>query len=258
MKKIIYFLKTHFPKKLKYLIKRIICTNRLFNSKKRKEVFSNKRAEGLDTIPIFIISFNRLSYLKTFIECMEKRGKTNIIIIDNASTYPPLLDYYKTIEYEVIYMDKNYGHTVFFDLPMFDKYKDDFYIVSDPDVIPVDECPNDFVERFFDLLEKYPHVKKTGFSLMLDDIPDDTILGEDAKRLEREANNIFHRKDNCYIASIDTTFALYPPKTLKNMSLIPYSYSGMRTAHPYQARHLPWYKKVREITEEDIYYSQHK
>lgn len=258
MKKILYFIKIHFPKRLKCLLKRIICTNKVSFSKKRKEIFDNKRAEGMDTIPIFVISYNRLSYLKNFIECMEKRGKNDIIIIDNASTYQPLQEYYKTIEHEVIYMDDNYGHTVFNDLPQFDKYKNDFYIVTDPDVIPVDECPADFIDRFFDLLEKYPHIKKVGFSLRLDDIPSDSILGEDAKRLEEEANRIFCKRDDCFISSIDTTFALYPPKQLKSMQLIPYTYSGMRTAYPYQAKHLPWYKKANEITVEDIYYSQHK
>ena len=45
-------------------------------------------------IPIIINNRNRLTYMKMLISSLEKRGYNNIYIIDNDSTYPPLLDYY--------------------------------------------------------------------------------------------------------------------------------------------------------------------
>ena len=42
-------------------------------------------------IPIIINSFNRLTTLKLLVSSLEKRGYTNIYILDNCSTYPALL-----------------------------------------------------------------------------------------------------------------------------------------------------------------------
>ena len=51
-------------------------------------------------IPVIINNFNRLEYLKKLIESLEIRGYRNIYIIDNLSTYPPLLQYYNTCKYQ--------------------------------------------------------------------------------------------------------------------------------------------------------------
>ena len=42
--------------------------------KKRSLVFENKAREGLSDIPVFIISYNRLSYAKQMIEWREKKN----------------------------------------------------------------------------------------------------------------------------------------------------------------------------------------
>ncbi len=60
-------------------------------------------------IPIIINNFNRLDSMKQLIESLEKRGYTNIFIIDNLSTYPPLLEYYNTCKYTVFRLDRNIG-----------------------------------------------------------------------------------------------------------------------------------------------------
>ena len=47
--------------------------------------------------PVFIISYNWLTYLKNIIKDILRMGGTPVIL-DNASTYPPLLDYLKELE----------------------------------------------------------------------------------------------------------------------------------------------------------------
>ena len=37
------------------------------------------------------------------------------VFIDNASTYQPLLDYYKNCKYETVLLNQNFGHTVIWD-----------------------------------------------------------------------------------------------------------------------------------------------
>ena len=80
-------------------------------------------------IPIYIISFNRLSYLRQMIETLEKYQLYNIHIVDNASTYPALVEYLRKTHYKVHRMDKNYGHMVFFEAPEFQDVRENQYYV---------------------------------------------------------------------------------------------------------------------------------
>lgn len=229
----------------------------LCSPKRKKKIlleFEKQEKDGLDSIPIFLISFNRLSYLKLMIENLEKKNKKNIIVIDNASTYPPLLAYYKQIPYKVIYMEKNGGYKCFWENHAFDEYRKSFYIVSDPDLEILDECPSDFVEEFFRILKKYPFLRKVGFSLKIDDLPRDNKLAMDAYSWEKQFYKHFFKKQNAYYAILDTTFALYSPD-----SVAPHRFGeAFRKGYPYQVRHLPWYKNQSLITDEDKYYAEHK
>ena len=60
-------------------------------------------------IPIIINNYNRLTMLKKLIDSLTSRGYTNIVILDNQSTYPPLLEWYAECQFEVIRLPKNYG-----------------------------------------------------------------------------------------------------------------------------------------------------
>ncbi len=220
----------------------------------RRKAFLKQEQEGMFTIPVFVISFNQLTYVKQMVEGLEKMGCRRIIIIDNASTYKPLLEYYTTIDHEVIRMDKNWKHTVFWDAPELQKFRNDFYVVTDPD-LDISQCPSDSIRVLFDVLKKYPYIRKAGFSLRLDDLPEDTESYQNIMAWEQQFNRFYDRKRNIYFAKIDTTFALYLPESLV---LNENFFSAVRTGAPYQARHLPWYKRPAEATNEDIFYYDHK
>jgi len=188
-------------------------------------------------IPIFIISFNRLNDLKQIISRLEEDGYRNLHIIDNASTDKKLLYYLEHIPYQVHFMGKNYGHMVFWQSGIFkDIIESQYYVVTDPDVIPIKECPDDYVEYFYRILNQYPDKQKVGFSLKIDDLPDKFRYKTDVIRWE----SFFYDKKLSmspllFDAEIDTTFALYRPGKIKNF------FYAIRTGYPYTARHLGWY-----------------
>ncbi|WP_179346233.1 glycosyltransferase family protein [Winogradskyella ursingii] len=206
------------------------------------------------SIPIVIISFNQLYYLKQLIDFLKKHGYYNIVILDNNSTYPPLLDYLKIIDNQVKIhrLEENYGHRVFWEnKQLFNTYAKGYYVVTDPDIVPVDACPEDFLYHFKTIIDANAHVNKVGFSLKIDDIPETnkekaTILNWEKQFWEKQT------KSGNYIAKIDTTFALYRSRKIYPISLD--FFKAIRTIFPYIAKHGGWYIDSENLTKEQEYY----
>lgn len=205
--------------------------------------------DSISEIPIFIICFERVNTLKVLVQWLERAGHTKIIFLDNDSTYKPLLEYYEQSPYQVIRLYRNVGHTGPWSLGAIRMLvPDQYYIVTDPDVIPNEDCPTDAISHFLDLHKKNPSHIKVGFGLKIDDLPDYYPLKQSVIEWEGQfwKDELTH---NVFEAGLDTTFALYKPFT--------YFYTlnpSLRTGEPYTARHMPWYANPLEQTEEDRYY----
>ena len=199
--------------------------------------------------PVFIICRDRLSSMLNLIKWLEKARLTNIIIIDNDSLYPPLVDFLETTKYQVVKTGKNIGHDVLWKEGIIKTLcPHDFYIVSDPDVIPEESCPIDAVKYFYSLHAKYFDYKKVGFGLKINDLPD--CYSQKYYVMEWESQ--FWKNEvepSVFEAGIDTTFALYKPHTF-NYIIHP----SLRTGLPYLARHTPWYVNSKIINEEEAFY----
>ena len=137
----------------------------------RETVSPSKIQTGKD-IPIIINNFNRLTSLQQLLDALTIRGYTNIYILDNASTYPPLLDYYDTCPFPVLRLSENLGFKALWKSPLRKRFCRDYYIYTDSDVVPVKECPNDFIDYFLRELKRHPLARKIGFSLRIDNLPD--------------------------------------------------------------------------------------
>ena len=205
------------------------------------------------SIPIIIISFNQLKYLKQLVNFLLKHEYSNIVILDNKSTYKPLLDYFESIEKQVTIhrLQKNIGHLSFWESEaIFKKYSKGYYAVTDADIVPVEDCPDQFLSEFRKLLDEAYDRTKIGFSLKIDDILETNPNKEKIVQWESQywKSKI---KRTVFKAEIDTTFALYRPNykyQLKHFT------KGWRTDYPIQARHGGWYIDINNLTEEQQYY----
>ena len=112
---------------------------------------------SLDQYPIFIICRDRVSDLALLVSWLEKVGQEKIYFIDNASTYEPLLDYYKDTPHNVIYMGWNSGHTGIWNVGTLGEIlgADQHFVVTDPDIVPTEECPDNALDYFRELSEFY-------------------------------------------------------------------------------------------------------
>ena len=219
-------------------------------------LFFTAKEEDIYKIPIIINNRNRFLCLKAQINALVNRGYTNIYIIDNASSYPPLLDYYEhECPYQVFRLNQNLGHLALWKSGIIKQFRKDYFVYTDPDIIPSEACPADFMDVFLQVMKKYPLVEKVGFALKIDDLPDTFDKKEKVVSWEKQ----FWKKkvsDNppLYKAAIDTTFALYRPFYLLGGNL---KSPHIRVGGAYEAKHWPWYSDSSHLSEEDIYYIQH-
>ena len=209
-----------------------------------------KRIKNYKRIPIIINNYNRLTYLKLLIDSLTLRGYENIYILDNKSTYPPLMEYYKHCPHTVIYLKDNLGYKALWKSDIYNKFKNSYYVYTDSDMEIPKECPENFLQHFLDILNKYPMAQKVGFSIEIDDLPDHFINKD--KVIEHESS--FWKKEvepGVYRAQIDTTFALYRPYCKGEADIFHEVY---RTGKPYTIKHLPWYVDTHNMSEEELYY----
>lgn len=202
--------------------------------------------------PVFIICRDRVTYTKELVAWLEKVGQEEIYLVDNESTYEPLLDWYKQQPHQVIHMGGNTGHTGVWNCGVIEKFAQDRrFIVTDPDVIPTEYCPLDAIDKFDELLDRYEDRQKVGFSLKLDDIPDHFRFKQDVLGHELRYQAWAGPEPWLSYAPIDTTFALYRVGATQDISF------SCRTRAPYEARHMSWYINSNDPGEEEEYYITH-
>ncbi|MEO7369829.1 MAG: glycosyltransferase family 2 protein [Ilumatobacteraceae bacterium] len=200
--------------------------------------------------PIFIVVRDLLSPLQQLLAWLERAGHERVILIDNASAYPAMVDFLSSTSHLVVRCGWNMGHrSPWLSGAVFDFAHDEQYVVTDPDIVPDDACPLDAIDHFAEVMAAHPEVHRVGFGLRIDDLPDhyapkpDVIAWESPFWRQEIAPGLFS-------APIDTTFAL-------SRVARPSSMPSIRTGPPYVARHLPWYDDSASPTDEMTYYREH-
>ena len=207
-------------------------------------------------IPVIINNYNRLSDPVHLLAWLRRAGTRRIVIVDNASDYPPLLAWYATLggfsgDLRVIRLASNIGAKAIWDLNLLQSLSIfTEYVYTDSDVIPANYCPFDAIGHLQAILKTNISTQKVGLGLRLDNLPAnyrhrDAVLLWEQQFWRRPA------APGLMFAEVDTTFALYRPQTGHQQSP-----DNLRTTWPYVAEHRGWYSDSANATEEDAHYAR--
>jgi SAM-dependent methyltransferase len=210
-------------------------------------------SENFFLTPIFIQNFNQLSYLRKLLNWLLAAGYKNICIIDNNSTYAPLLQFYtdveSSLEITVLRRKENGSKTTLWEGQFLERFGvTGPFVYTDSDIVPDEACPIDVVGRLASLLRDHPQIFKAGPGLRIDNLPTSYRFCQEVTAWEKQ----FWMAPVCrgaFLSAIDTAFALYRPNS--TFALRP----ALRTGWPYLARHETWYQDSENLSEEQRYYA---
>lgn len=202
----------------------------------------------------FIIFRDRVTYAHLCLTALTEAG-LEPVVIDHGSTWSAALVWLEHLEAAgVPVLRRGGGHRPqsMWEWELFrEACGGGRYIVTDPDVVPSQDCPGDWPARLSALLDRFPK-PKAGLGLRLDRIPlhyqrRDHVLSWERQFWQRPL------ADGVYDADIDTTLALYRP-----LGEVPgFSQSAVRTGPPYVADHLAWYEDLERLASDLRYYHEH-
>lgn len=197
----------------------------------------------------FINNRDYVTWPRAMTEKLQSQGH-EVIIVDNASTYGPLLEWYASNPCQVVRLDKNKGHTAVWDV-FGRSLIGTKYVVSDPD-LDISALPRDWADRMLAVLKR--RGPKVGLTLDDHGIPPTNPAWTEDRFCDYPDG---YHKDNRgdiieWIDSVpvharptDTTFALCSKHT--------YAVDGVRIGAPYIARHNPWHI-VPKLTNDPRYH----
>lgn len=196
--------------------------------------------------PIYLTNMNRLTTTKKMVEDLFRmNGNADITIIDNASTYPPLLEWYKEVEKDIkiIRHDVNRGPWSFFYSGIHSKVESDHYVYSDADLELNPDMPYNWQEIMFDVIHRYN--RKASLALRISDLPE----GDLKARILNHQNICWYptEEKDVFLAITDMTFTM-------DIKAAGYRYESMRLAGNFECRHAPWYLDFDNLPEEEKYY----
>lgn len=198
-------------------------------------------------IPCYITNRDLLDSPRAMVSHLQQCQEVGeIFIVDCASTYGPLLEWYQDCPATVI-RSENLGPRA----PWAHRqHISDYYFVTDGD-LDLSGVPTDFLVRLREGLIAHPERIKAGLSLRIDDLPPELPLT--AGVIDMEQYYWTHQVgDDWYDAPIDTTAALYRDE---------HEWGGygpaLRAKPPYTAKHIAWYLRPGHIPADWRYYLDH-
>jgi len=213
---------------------------------------------------VYINNRDLLTWPRSMARVLRQQGHTPLII-DNASTYGPLLEWYKREEpgIGVIRLMDNLGHKALFELGCVDLREP--FVLTDPD-LDISMLPPDWPEVLQRGLDCFP--VKCGLSLDDSAVPtrnpafrlDDFYVPPGSHPVWRYPLVTAGTKGldvTYYNYPVDTTFALYRAGTREHRI------EGTRAGRPYCVRHLPWHivldrdhlePSLQILMNEELYY----
>lgn len=201
-------------------------------------------------IPCYVNTFNRLTTTRKLCDQVVDLGGMPIVI-DNASDWQPLLDWYDHCPYRVARLTENMGHHAPWKCGIMSEYDAPYYIVTDCD-LDLEGIPGDALDVLQEPFGWNVGIIKSGFSLKLDDLPEWQVA------VRQWESRWWRRKiyGRWYDSLIDTTFAMYQRSTPVETATKVVGVRAVRSASPYTARHMPWYLDGDNLDAENQHYYQ--
>jgi len=197
-------------------------------------------------LKVIIINRNLYTWPKAMVDWLNQ-FPVDVHIVDNASTYEPLLEWYKTNPCNIIKLETNQGHMCFYGGEVgkvLERGK--HFVISDPD-LDLSGVPHDWIDVMHETMEEYKEYNKVGLSLELEDLDlENNVVSGYAKRHESQFWST-PINEKLFKAAVDTTFCLHRAD-------MGHSYAGIRLNRPYTARHLPWYVDPNNVDAEYQFY----
>ena len=202
----------------------------------------------------FIIFRDRVSYAQRCYAALLAAG-LEPVVVDHGSSWVAALTWLSSLERDGLpVLQRGGGHhpqKLWHWEPFREACGDSRYIVTDPDVVPSEDCPADWPDVLGEALDRTGR-PKAGLGLRLDRIPAHYQRRQQA--LEWEAQFWKDPLDGgLYDAIVDTTLALYRPLTESPS----FEVTAVRTGPPYVADHLAWYEDLGNLTPELAHYHEH-
>ena len=213
--------------------------------------FDVDNSDACFDIPIFINNRDRVECLSKLIDWLLEAGYRRIYILDQDSTYPPLIEFYETFRQDSrihILRMENLGYKCIWDSRILETLNIQTpYVYTDSDVLPI--CGKNIVQELLRTLKQIPSAKKVGAKLICDDI---TFWNAEEIRKSQSA---FYNADrlilpDVYCSQVDTTFAVY--RNFRHYSLRTSVIRG-----DLEIRHLPWYYDLQNLPPDEKYYIEH-
>ena len=213
------------------------------------------------------MSWNLLESTKKMAEFFVECGHEPVIV-DNCSTYPPLLEWLETCPYKVVStkgIELSTFNRFVWEIPDLLADTGNYYGVTDCD-LGFNGVPKDFCEVLTSHIERSPSILKCGLSIRLSDLPNNPY----ADRYKEAEKNNWSKEDQYgfFGIPVDTTFAIYSKERCNNIAdmwrpadyPVPesfldnfYFYRSHRSPEPYTVKHIQWYADINNLNEEQLY-----
>jgi len=169
----------------------------------------------------------------------------DIIVVDNESTYPPLIHWYDRQNIVRVVKCSNLGHAGAWISGVVEELDSEYYVVTDGD-LNIENTPDDTLMMLLEKIKTQPELGKVGLGLDWQIVDSESPYYQRLRLYEKDRWEKSNVVNDIYTdVHIDTTFALYNVKH--------YFIGGGSLTFPYVARHLPWELTKEEYEANDEY-----
>ncbi|WIY26306.1 FkbM family methyltransferase [Parasedimentitalea psychrophila] len=170
------------------------------------------------SIPVFINSYNQLTYLRDTVEWFAKHGFENVTVLDNQSEFPALLDYLDSdllrATAKPVQLPENMGPRRALAEAAKDPDTDSGFIFTDPDLALPQAPAADMLKVMLSAGRRHGF-RKVGLALSLDpEIIDLDRVTYNTRTVGQVEKKYWTQavEDGVFRATTDTTFFLYVPQ----------------------------------------------